>query len=289
MEQDAMDRSIERRRPLLPLFAAMGFSVVAVVAVIFLADRNPDVTGREPKTPSVATASQAAASTSAPNQPTAEKIPSKDVADAFEAATGHRAAFSVADANDVIITRPTRIVRLPFGRALLTEVEIENGCHSCVGAIGIYYLGEQAGKTIVTKSWPRAIRGWTLGYPPTDWEVTDKFTTYPAIFATGGFMMGSMISGATVTELRPEGPIESDEIKIQYSDAVDPDTGQRHCALDGRIANIRKDGSFNVVVTGSARAVDRYRKVDGRFKAVATMDWDFPCGPSESMTRKKRA
>jgi hypothetical protein len=101
---------------------------------------------------------------------------------------------------------------------------------------------------------------------------------FPAIYAEGGFLaQGIVISSATITELRPSGPITSDVIGTLYDDSGSGDEGHPVCDVKGRIANIRKDRSFGVVVTGSARAVDRYVKKKGRFVASKRIEWDMPC------------
>jgi hypothetical protein len=258
--------------------AALGLLGATAIAGAAWWGRGNDVPRARPDARSAAFASRPSAPEPDRTSPPPEKIPSKDVADAFEAATGHRAAFSVEDGEDIVITRPVQIVQLPFGRALLTEEEIEDGCQGCVGAIGVFYLKEADGRLIVTGRWPRAAKGWTFGLPPTDWQITQKFTTYPAIYATGGFLQGTMTSGATITELRPSGPAESDVIRTEFDNSRSEEEGKRHCVVNGRIANVRKDKSFDVIVTGSRRAVDHYRKSDGRFQVVSRIDWDFPCG-----------
>jgi hypothetical protein len=207
----------------------------------------------------------------------AEPIPER-VWDAFEAATGRRSNFGVAEGRDVVVTRPVKIVELPFGPALLTEVEIERGCHGCAGAIGVYYLKQVNGEFRVKARWPRAIRGWTWGLPPTEWHLTNRFTSYPAIYATGGFLaQGISTGGATITELRPSGPVESDLVGTHYDDEGDPETGRRACRVQGRIANVRKDRSFDVVVSGSVKTVAHYVKRGGRFRTSSRIRWNDPC------------
>jgi len=207
----------------------------------------------------------------------AHSIPER-VWDAFEAATGHRSNFGAIEEGYVVATRPARIVELPFGPALLTEVEIEQGCHGCVGAIGVYYLKRVGDGFQVKGRWPRAIEGWTFGLPPTDWHLTDRFTGYPAIYATGGFLaQGITTAGATITELRPTGPVESAPIGTYYDDEGDPETKRAPCKVEGRIANVRKDRSFDVVVSGSVEAIDRYAMKGGRFVARSQIRWNDPC------------
>jgi len=198
--------------------------------------------------------------------------------DAFLAATGHRSAFTVVRDGEVITTSPVRILKLPFGLALLTKAEIKDGCHACKGALGIHYLKLVRGHVSVAKSWPEAIEGWGWGAAPRDWYMTDKFTRYPAVYSSGGYTgQGITESSAFITELRPDGPVTSEVIHIGYTNegAVDE---SRACTVKGKITNIRRDRSFDIVVTGSVHAVHRYGKRNGKFVAISKVDWDMGCG-----------
>lgn len=219
------------------------------------------------------------APTSAPRTTENHDPASNRLADAFESATGHRTGYSFSRDGSLVSIRPLKIIRLPFGPALLTEEDIKDACHPCGGAIGVYYLRESGGKLEVTGRWPRAVEGWDWGDPPSTWELTDRFTTYPAMYATGDFMaQGVIVSGARITELRPSGPATSDLIGTSYDDEGNRPENEVACVVKGRVANIRKDRSFDVIVTGSANAVDRYEKRNGRFVARKKIRWNLPCG-----------
>jgi hypothetical protein len=206
------------------------------------------------------------------------------LADAFEAATGHRVAYSKTEGGELVTTQPIRIIQLPFGSALLTKTEIKDGCHACTGAIGVYYLDEQADSTVLRGRWPRGVEGWGWGAAPTEWYLTDKFSAYPAIYASGGFMgQGVIEESSTITELRPDGPITSDVIGTGFSDeGAIVDNERAACVVKGKIANVRKDSSFDVIVRGSVNAVDHYAKKKGKFVAVSRRDWGLPCDSVES-------
>ncbi len=279
MEKD-MDRPVVavRRPPSTALVVAGAVALLAAALLVLRDTREPPlVDATEPNLAQPLNISPMAGDV---RGKTAEPIP-EELADAFEAATGRRAAFREFEDGYAVKTRPMKIVVLPFGRVLLTEVQIEY-CHACAGAIGIYYLKEAAGSVWVERSWPRAVKGWGLGNPPAQWHLTDKFAAYPAIYAWGGFMsLGVSTGGVTITELRPDGPVTSDHISTYYEDEGDPEKGRPGCNTKGRIANIRKDRSFDVVVTGSVRAVDRYVKRNGRFVPRKRIDWNIPCGFSD--------
>jgi hypothetical protein len=212
--------------------------------------------------------------------PSISLSPADRLAQAMLAATGHRRPFAQSVKGDVFTVKPLKIVELPFGPALLVTRDIKDGCHACSGFLGIYYLREDNGQTIATGSYPEAVSGWGWGAAPTDWHITQRFTANPAIFASGGYMgQGIVESSATITELTPEGPVTSDLIGTGYSDsgAITDDNPRPGCELKSNIANVVKDRSFDVVISGTLRAKDRYVKRGGKFVALNKRDWGLPC------------
>ncbi len=204
--------------------------------------------------------------------------------DAFTAATGHSRPFAQTVKNETFTVSPIRIVELPFGPALIVKREIKDGCHACSGYLGVYYLREDGGQTVVTGSYPEAVSGWGWGVAPADWQLTTRFTSRPAIYASGGYMgQGVVMSSSTITELRPDGPRTSDAIGTGYNDegAFDEESGRTACNVEGEIGNIVKDRSFEVSASGSVVAHDRYIMRNGKFVALKKVDWGLPC-PSQS-------
>lgn len=215
----------------------------------------------------------------------------KRLADAFEAATGHRQAYGVTWNGHPGVVSPLKIIQLPFGPALITRLHFERACGRCAGVtgtyylrerIGVYYLKERGGKLAVKGRWPEAVEGSDWTDSPIDWDVTNRFTAYPAIFATmlTSYKEGILHDGVSLTELRPSGPVESDPIITLYSSDGRQSADTPVCITRGRITNIRKDRSFDLVVTGSKKGrVDHFVKRNGKFEIVgdSTM-WHMPCG-----------
>lgn len=211
------------------------------------------------------------------------RSPAARLTDAFTAATGHRRPFIQTVKNEAFTVSPVRIVELPFGPALIVKREIKDGCHACSGYLGVYYLREDGSQTVVTGSYPEAVSGWGWGAAPSDWQLTTRFTSRPAIYASGGYMgQGIVMSSSSITELRPDGPKTSDLIGTGYSDkgAFEEGSGRTACDVEGKIVNIVKDRSFDVVSTGSLVARDRYVMRSGKFAALKKTDWGLPCGSS---------
>ena len=105
--------------------------------------------------------------------------------------------------------RARRVIWADFGPILITESAMPDGCHACAGYVGAYYLRDTGGGFTVAARYPEAVTGAGWGNAP-NWRIADNFTAHPAIYAEGGYTgQGYTQSSATITELRPQGPIES--------------------------------------------------------------------------------
>jgi putative oligomerization/nucleic acid binding protein len=255
------------------VYIALGLAAVAlaIIAGVWLA--------RDSEADNMAvTANVAAGNAAAAEPPPAIPEPAgPDVksaafmAEAFRAATGSAVPIRRRIDGEMHITKPLRVVELPFGPALITSTEIVDGCHACTGALGIYYLKIEGDEVSASGKWPEAIKGWGWGAPPTDWSISDKFAAYPVIVAEGGFMgQGISCGGATLTELRPEGPVESEIVRTSFSNegAVGDDGtayGEPPRSLKGKIAGIVRNKSFEVRVTGTDSFTERYVRRGGKF------------------------
>ncbi|SER90284.1 SHOCT domain-containing protein [Sphingobium sp. YR768] len=231
--------------------------------------------------PPQATTPQPVLTPSAPVATTPPVAPAERLARAFEAATSHRRPFVQTVEGEAFTITPVRIVDLPFGPALIATREMKDGCHACTGFLSVYYLAEDQGKTVVRAAYPEAVSGWGWGSGPSDWDITNRFTANPAIYASGGYTgQGVTELSATITELRPEGPITPELIGTGYSDAgaISDDNPRKACELEGRIANVVRDKGFDVIVTGSVSRTEHYGKRQGKFVPMNKQDWGLPCG-----------
>ena len=292
--RDVMDRPVAPLRlgrgPLY-LGLAMGGALATLATALILpgstesnAPAERPVVAPRPRSPADVAAPLSRAG-EGPDPPVVEmlgpEIEPRRLADAFEAVTGHRSVFGTHSRWDSVTTEPLRIVQLPFGPVLLT-MDTNGETHAKAGAIGVHYLEEENGRFRVKGSWPRAVEGWDWGAAP-EWRFTSKFTANPAIYAWGDSMAQGIIgTSATLTELRPEGPITSDRIHTGYdNEGTQESDDEPGCTVKGRIANIHKDRSFDVIVSGSRQAVERFQKKGGRFVASYRIRWDLPCGYSK--------
>ncbi|MCB2077999.1 MAG: SHOCT domain-containing protein [Novosphingobium sp.] len=200
--------------------------------------------------------------------PSPEAKPEEPIVAAFRAATGKTGPFKRDSDGGPVLEGPERLLQLPFATVLITSAGPPDGdvtCHGCYGSLGIYYLLERGDGFVATGRWPDAVPGWGWGQPP-EWELTDRFTSSPAIFSDGGYANnGVSCSGANITELTPDGPVESDLIGLSTSnrgmvgDEDEPIVpGMELYELEGRIVNIVKDRSFDVEATGSETLTEHY-------------------------------
>lgn len=218
-------------------------------------------------------ASEAATSPQASETPEAPPLsPEEALAAAFKAATGREGTYTLKTRDGDRTFTPLRLIDLPFGPVLLTKSELADGCHACTGAIGVYYLKREQGGFTVAKQWPEAVDGWGWGAAPGEWSLTDKFTRFPAIYAEGGYTgQGITCGSATLTELTPDGPIKSDLIALSYSnggavvDNGETSFGEPARDVEGKIANVVKGKSFDVVVKGAEPLRETYQYRGGKF------------------------
>jgi hypothetical protein len=185
---------------------------------------------------------------------------------AAKAAIGglHVKQNNVPSPGETTIIKAEQLLELPFGPVLITTVKIEGGAHAEAGALGVYYLRRRRGEGFVLrKSWPHALDGNGFGYPP-KWSVSNRFTEFPALVATAGWTgQGCTSNWLHVAELTPRGPTISGPIHTYYT--FDHFGDGKPDELDGRIANIRKARSFDVVVHGTAQFSEHYVFRNGRF------------------------
>lgn len=265
----------EGRRRMAPRTAVIGGVAAAGIAAALIF--GPGLVDRDPApAPTAAPSAIASAPVPTPSPTIATDTRSAEVrlADAFQAATGHRQPYTeLVDGEQATMT-PLRIVDLPFGKALLVERAAADACHACTGAIDVHYVIEEDSLTSLAKSYLRAAEGSGWGQPPEGWRIATDLTAYPAIVYESGYAAQGIVEGAiSIVELTPAGPVAS-QVRSSYDDSGSG-FGDG-CTIEGRIANRERDRGFDLVVTGTARATIRYTKRGGRF--VTTQQ--LPCGPA---------
>lgn len=182
------------------------------------------------------------------------------LAKAFEAAFGKATEARLTAGDDTRSYRPSRLLRVGDKLVLLSEGTNVSDCHACSGALAIHYLRETSDGFAVAGSWPDLIRGYGWGRPP-DWTVSETFNTYPTVVEEGGYTaQGCTSGGVTLTELRPDKPVQTGLVRTGFENASGSGelNGQ---SIHGTVGNIRKDQSFEVAYTGARSFTEKWVKM----------------------------
>jgi hypothetical protein len=195
---------------------------------------------------------------------------------AFEAAfNGHGQAVTQLNGRTYTYT-PIKLTWIG-DRAVLISGGTTDNCHLCDGVLAVHYLRAAGDKFQVTGSWLDAVSGGSWGKPP-KWHVTNAFTIFPAIYEEGRYTgQGCTSSGATLTELAPARPVRSASIRLLYdkggtlgADAAAP------TRVEGKIANVKKDVSFDVVYTGAQQLTETWVKRGDHFELAGGGETKIP-------------
>ncbi|MCR5872439.1 MULTISPECIES: hypothetical protein [unclassified Sphingomonas] len=239
------------------------FTLAGAVALLAGCQQEPDSGNATAATPSATPSA-----TGVRALPEAEQLKL-----AFRTTYGKDGAAQVQeDDAGVINVTPGQLLWIGDIAVLLSPGANESDCHACSGALAIAYLKPQGDGFAVTGKWPTLVRGSGWGAEP-EWRVTNEFTDNPAIYVeSGDTAQGYSCGGASITELKPDGPVQSERIWLSASNegAVDEATGKTFggeplSKLEGEIVDIVKGKSFAVQASGTAKFVERYEYRDGKF------------------------
>lgn len=205
--------------------------------------------------------------------PDVRTLPGEEqLARAFEAAFGSRgeAVLSVpADgADEDVRYAPGRLIWPAFGPVLISEGKVQDPAHVSAGKIAVHYLKPAADRFEVARAFPAAVATGSNGQVA-HWSVSPRFSTWPVVVAEGGgTAQGYTCSWLTLTELRPGGPAELARVPLAYDDRGAKEDAAAATSIEGKILNIVKDQSFDVVYSGSRKFSEHYVRTGNGF-AVA--------------------
>ena len=187
--------------------------------------------------------------------------PEEQLARAFEAAFGSRgeAVLSVPGdgADEDVRFAPGRLIWPAFGPVLISEGNVQDPAHASAGKVAIHYLRPAGDRFEVARAFPAAVATGSNGQVAS-WSLNPRFSNWPVIAAEGGgTWQGYTCSWLTLTELRPDGPARVGQVPLVYDDrgAKEDGTGR---AIEGKILNINKNQSFDVVYSGSRAFSEHY-------------------------------
>jgi hypothetical protein len=197
--------------------------------------------------------------------------PEEQLARAFEAAFGSRgeAILSVPGdgADEDVRFAPGRLIWPAFGPVLISEGKVQDPAHVSAGKIAVHYLKPAADRFEVVRAFPAAVATGTNG-EVARWSLNPRFSNWPVLIAEGGGTgQGYTCSWLTLTELRPGGPVRVANVPLVYDDTGAKEDGSGQ-SIEGKILNVVKDQSFDVVYSGSRRFSEHYVRGAGGY-AVA--------------------
>jgi hypothetical protein len=191
---------------------------------------------------------------------------SEQLGRAFAAAFGGAHGQATVQAGGrTLAYRPADILWVGDRAVLISAAAATQDCHGCVGTLAVHYLKGTQDKFEVTGSWLDAVNGAGWGAPP-KWRLTGAFTSFPAIYEEGGYAgQGITCRAATLTELAPGGPVRTGPVRLSSDNAGAVPPGQEPVRIEGRIANVKKDASFDVVYAAAQPFTETWVRQGDRF------------------------
>ncbi len=205
--------------------------------------------------------------------PDLRTLPAEEqLARAFEAAFGSRgeAVLSVPGdgADEDVRYAPGRLIWPAFGPVLISEGKVQDPAHVSAGKIAIYYLRPAGERFEVVRAFPAAVATGSFGQVAR-WSLNPRFSNWPVVVAEGGgTWQGYTCSWLSLTELRPDGPAQVATVPLAYEDSGAVADESQARSIEGKILNIVKGQSFDVVYSGSRAFSEHYVRGAGGY-AVA--------------------
>jgi hypothetical protein len=186
----------------------------------------------------------------------------EQLARAFEAAFGSRGEAVLAVAGDGVDEDvryvPGRLVWPAFGPVLVSEGKVQDPAHASEGKLAIHYLRQAGDRFEVVRAFPAAVATGSNGQVAR-WSLNPRFSNWPVIAAEGGgTWQGYTCSWLTLTELRPDGPAKIATVPLVYDDSGARADGGEARSIEGKILNIARNQSFDIVYSGSRAFSEHY-------------------------------
>jgi hypothetical protein len=164
---------------------------------------------------------------------------------------------------------PGRLIWPGYGPVLLSEGKVQDPAHGSAGRIAIHYLRPAGDRFEVVRALPAGIATGSFGQVA-QWSVSPRFSDWPVVVAEGGgTWQGYTCTALTLTELRPGGPAPLAVVPLAYDDSGSKEDEAEATTIDGKILNVVRNQSFDVVYSGSRRFSEHYVRGAGGGYAVA--------------------
>jgi hypothetical protein len=204
--------------------------------------------------------------------PGVQKLPPEEqLARGFEAAFGSRGEAVLAvpgnGSDEDVRFAPGRLIWLAFGPVLISEGKVQDPAHASAGRIAVHYLKPAGDRFEVVRAFPAAVATGSFGQVAR-WSLNPRFSNWPVVAAQGGgTWQGYTCSWLILTELRPDGPARLADVPLVYDDTGAKEDGEGR-TIEGKVLNIVKNQSFDVVYSGSRAFSEHYVRGTGGY-AVA--------------------
>lgn len=262
---EALER-LQRRRESRIWIAGGAAAVVLIALVLILLTRGESGTGGNESASAniVAPAPTANLAAPAPVEAGIRTRPhAQQLAAAFRTAFG-RDRRATRRIDGAIITYTPGGLRWIGDRAVLVSPgQSDQQCHACDGALAVHYLEAAEGGFRVAGEWLNGGGGADWGAAP-EWRFSTQLSDRPLLRTdTGGGGQGTFCSQVNFYELDTGGPRAIATVPTGMSNTGA--LGSAGTEIEGRIANVRKNRSFDVVFTGTARFTEHYVMRAGRY------------------------
>jgi hypothetical protein len=194
--------------------------------------------------------------------------PEEQLARAFEAAFGSRGEAVVSvpgdGADEDVRYTPGRLIWASFGPVLLSEGKVQDPAHVSAGRIAVHYLKPAADRFEMALAFPSAVVTGSSGQVAR-WSLSALFSNWPVVVAEGGgTWQGYSCSWLSLTELRPGGPAQLATVPLAYDDGG-ARAGEAARIIHGKILNVVRNQSFDVVYSGSRAFSEHYVRSGDRY------------------------
>jgi hypothetical protein len=186
---------------------------------------------------------------------------------AFRAAFGRGPRTPIVREGRTYDFTPVTAVALAGGRtALISTGALRDAGHAEDGLNAIHYLVRVRSRLRVTGHWFGLGAGGSHGVSATQWAVTRSLSRWPVLYTEGGgTWQGCTVSVATLTELRPTGPVDVAFFPVAFDNGGMVE-GPRAQEISGVIVAAVPDRSFTVRYSGSMRFSETYARMGERYR-----------------------
>lgn len=255
-----------RPQPWIWIAGGAAALLLVVVLAILLLRREGRTQGNESASANLVTAPAPEASVTAPAPVEASirtRPPAEQLAAAFRTAFGRdRSATRRADGATITYT-PGGLRWIGDRAVLVSPGRSSEACHACDGALAVHYLEAEDDGFRVAGEWLNGGGGADWGAAP-EWRFSSELSDQLMLRTdTSGGGQGVFCSQVTFHEFAAGGPRAVATVATGMSNTGA--LGSRGTEIEGRIANVRKNRSFDVVFTGTERFTEHYVMRAGRY------------------------